>query len=152
MFKALANLWVAILCGVGLIFVGLVAIYISLPDVTILRKCIVTEMYHVRLCENDSTFVPFDKISPYIVGAVIMSEDASFYFHAGVDVDEMKESFIKDAEKMRFARGASTITQQLAKNVFLSGEKSPVRKIQEILIAVQLERYFTKKQLSARCL
>jgi monofunctional biosynthetic peptidoglycan transglycosylase len=73
-----------------------------------------------------------------------MSEDASFYSHPGVDFYEMKESVKTDLSRGQFARGASTITQQLAKNVFLSNSKNILRKLEEIYLAFQIEKYFSK--------
>ncbi len=87
------------------------------------------------------------KISPNLRRAVIVSEDARFYEHAGFDLQA-----IEDAMRINWARGqlvfgASTITQQLAKNLYLSPSRSILRKIHEILIAVALERALSKERI-----
>jgi len=79
--------------------------------------------------------------------AVIMAEDANFYRHEGVDVRAIKNAIKYDLEKKRFARGASTITQQTAKNLFLSREKTITRKIEEIYLAKRMERELTKGRI-----
>jgi monofunctional biosynthetic peptidoglycan transglycosylase len=76
-----------------------------------------------------------------------VSEDASFYDHKGVDLYELKESLKKDWQKRKFARGASTITMQLAKNLYLSPSKDPVRKLREVALAWQLEHALSKKRI-----
>jgi len=76
-----------------------------------------------------------------------VSEDASFYDHKGIDFVEMKASIERDIKEGRFARGGSTITQQLAKNLYLSTEKSLIRKVREALIARRLEKHLTKDRI-----
>src|ERR1700677_3267692 len=137
------------LAFISLVAMVLTGLFLSLPDAKTLKGCVTTELYHVHLCDTDPHYTPLNQISPNIIGAVIMSEDASFYSHPGVDVEEMKLSFQKDWEEKRFARGASTITQQLAKNVFLSKSKSIVRKLEEIYLAFQIEKYYTKSKILA---
>lgn len=129
------------------LILAVAVIFLTTPDVDKLKGCLVTQMYKVNLCDSNPGFVQLSQVSPYIIGAVIMSEDASFYFHEGVDVTEIKESFMKNLMAGKFVRGGSTITQQLAKNVFLSGEKSVIRKLQEIYLAFEMERLFTKKRI-----
>lgn len=91
--------------------------------------------------------VPLSRISRYLRWAVVVSEDASFYSHQGVDLDEMRASIETDVEEKRFARGGSTITMQLARNLFLSTSKNPLRKIREILIARELESELSKGRI-----
>jgi monofunctional biosynthetic peptidoglycan transglycosylase len=147
MLRGIGSFIIAIIALISLLVIGLAAVFFSLPDVRKLGHCMTTELYHVHLCESDSHFAPFTEISPNIIGAVIMSEDASFYSHQGVDLYEMKQSMKKDVSEMRFARGASTITQQLAKNAFLSKSKNVVRKLEEIYLALQIEKYFNKAKI-----
>ena len=92
-------------------------------------------------------WVPFDDVSERILQAVIMGEDASFYMHNGFDLYEIKESIKKNFERGRYARGASTITQQLAKNLFLSTDKSLHRKLKEALLTFRLERALSKRRI-----
>jgi monofunctional glycosyltransferase len=93
------------------------------------------------------TFVPYDRISPYLRRAVLVAEDDSFYEHHGVDVKGMQEAIEKDWKKKKLAHGGSTITQQLAKNLYLSPSRNPLRKLKEFFIARSLEEHLTKKRI-----
>jgi monofunctional biosynthetic peptidoglycan transglycosylase len=90
---------------------------------------------------------PLRSISPNLKNAVLIAEDAAFFQHEGLDYKEIKEAIKINAEKMEFARGASTITQQLAKNLYLSPSKNPVRKLKELLLTFSLERHLTKRRI-----
>jgi len=79
--------------------------------------------------------------------AVIVAEDANFYQHDGVDVNAIKNAIRYDLEKRRFARGASTITQQTAKNLYLSQKKTITRKIEEVYLAKRMEHELTKGRI-----
>jgi monofunctional biosynthetic peptidoglycan transglycosylase len=79
--------------------------------------------------------------------AVLSGEDFSFYSHKGVDWFELRESLLKDLQERRFARGASTITQQLAKNLFLSRDKTVKRKVSELILARRMEKTLTKDRI-----
>jgi monofunctional biosynthetic peptidoglycan transglycosylase len=90
---------------------------------------------------------PYGAIPPALRKAVVAAEDAQFYAHEGVDYEAMKEAIRTDLEKGRFARGGSTITQQLAKNLFLSREKTLTRKGKEIVLAWRMEDALTKRRI-----
>jgi monofunctional glycosyltransferase len=90
---------------------------------------------------------PLGNIPAEMKWAVILAEDARFYKHEGVDVKAIKNAVKYDLEKKSFARGASTITQQVAKNLFLSREKSITRKIKEIILAKRMEEVLTKGRI-----
>jgi monofunctional biosynthetic peptidoglycan transglycosylase len=92
-------------------------------------------------------WVRLNRVSDHLQHAVIVAEDGMFYEHDGVDWYEMKESIKKDIQKRRFARGGSTITQQLAKNLFLSTSKDPVRKLKEFILSDRLEDALTKNRI-----
>jgi monofunctional glycosyltransferase len=79
--------------------------------------------------------------------SVIVAEDSRFYKHEGIDVKALKKAIKYDLEKKSFARGASTITQQVAKNLFLSREKSLSRKIKELILAKRMEQELTKGRI-----
>jgi len=98
--------------------------------------------FHVQ-----QTWVPLNRISPNIAHAVIVSEDGTFYENGGVDWYEVEESIEKNLEEGRAARGASTISQQLAKNLFLSTSKNPLRKLQELIITLRMERLLSKERI-----
>ena len=127
-----------------LIAVVVLAAFLAIPDVGILEKCFTTTMYEVRLCPSESTYVELKDISPYVLHAVIAAEDGSFYSHNGFDWHEMKQSLNTDLASGQFHRGGSTLTQQLAKNVFLSKEKSLLRKLKEAYLANAIENRYTK--------
>ena len=90
---------------------------------------------------------PLNSISSNLKNAVLIAEDAAFFQHDGLDYDEIREAVKINADKMEFARGASTITQQLAKNLYLSPSKNPVRKLKELLLTFSLERNLTKRRI-----
>lgn len=92
-------------------------------------------------------WVSLSQISENLKRAVIVSEDGKFYEHDGIDWYEVKESIKKDIKKGKFVRGASTITQQLGKNLFLSTSKDPIRKLKEVIIATMIEDELTKSRI-----
>jgi monofunctional glycosyltransferase len=94
-----------------------------------------------------SDYVSISDISQAMQGAVIVSEDWTFYQHEGFDPHEMKEALKDSIEEGHLTRGASTITQQVARNVYLSQERSLIRKIRELWIASKMEKILTKKKI-----
>lgn len=92
-------------------------------------------------------WTPSGAIPPEMKWAVIVAEDADFYRHEGIDVKAIRNAIRYDLEKKSLARGASTITQQVAKNVFLSREKTLSRKIKEIILARRMEETLTKGRI-----
>jgi monofunctional biosynthetic peptidoglycan transglycosylase len=94
-------------------------------------------------------FVPLSAVSRHLIHAVISSEDQKFFGHEGVDWKAIQESLEKDVQKRRFARGGSTITQQLAKNLYFGTAKTPVRKLRELVVTQWLEDDLTKSRILA---
>ena len=92
-------------------------------------------------------WTPIRAIPSSLKKAVVAAEDSRFYSHEGVDYDAMKEALKTDIQKRRFARGGSTITQQLAKNVFLSREKTINRKIKEVVLAWRIDDVLSKSRI-----
>ncbi|ACD97159.1 transglycosylase domain-containing protein [Trichlorobacter lovleyi] len=92
-------------------------------------------------------WTPSNRIPPEMKWAVILAEDSNFYKHEGIDVKAIKEAIKYDLEKKSMARGASTITQQVAKNVFLSREKTITRKLKEVYLAWRMEQELTKGRI-----
>ncbi|MGV9004741.1 transglycosylase domain-containing protein [Flavobacterium sp.] len=88
---------------------------------------------------SNSFFTPFSEISPYLIKSVVTSEDPSFMHHRGFINDAFKQSILKNIRTKKFARGASTISMQLVKNVFLTREKTLSRKLEEIILVYILE-------------
>jgi monofunctional biosynthetic peptidoglycan transglycosylase len=92
-------------------------------------------------------WIRFDAIPELLKHTVRISEDAAFYQHNGIDYFELKEAIKRNLKEGRKARGASTITQQLAKNLFLSTEKSYSRKAKEFVLAQRLEKHLSKNRI-----
>jgi monofunctional biosynthetic peptidoglycan transglycosylase len=92
-------------------------------------------------------WVAFSGISPYAVKAVIIAEDDKFWSHQGFDFDAMEKALEKDLEAGKMKFGASTISQQLVKNLYLSPSKNPVRKLVEALITWRMEKTLSKRRI-----
>ncbi len=147
MFKFLGSLAIAVGCFFALILVAAGLFLATTPRPTNLKGCLTTEWHHVHLCAKDPNYVRLRDISQNARNAAIVSEDGAFYSHHGFDWDELHKSIDKNMAEKTYARGGSTITQQLAKNVYLSGEKSVFRKIKEAMITVQIEKLLTKDEI-----
>jgi monofunctional biosynthetic peptidoglycan transglycosylase len=100
-----------------------------------------------RVARRDQHWVRYERISPYLKRAVLVAEDSAFWQHEGVDLEQVKESLQKDWALGRPVRGGSTITQQLAKNLYLSPSRNPVRKLRELIITRRLEAALTKRRI-----
>lgn len=147
----------AIVGAVG--FAYLAYVYLTLPDVRRLAATNPTTTAFMELRTREAAtagrgkfqirhrWVPYDRISSHLRRAVIVTEDAAFYDHDGVDLAELKASLEKNWEEGRLLRGGSTITQQLAKNLYLSPSRNPVRKVTELLIARRLEAALSKRRI-----
>lgn len=134
-------------------------VYLTLPDVTTLKNRNPPTTAFMALRDREyreargkvprrrQAWVPLRRISPHLVNAVLLAEDAAFYQHDGVDYHELWESMKIDWREKRLSRGASTITQQLAKNLYLSPSRSPVRKFRELLITRRLEAALDKPRI-----
>jgi monofunctional biosynthetic peptidoglycan transglycosylase len=93
------------------------------------------------------TWVPYDRISPSLKRAIVVAEDSRFVDHEGFDWDAIGKAREKNRKKGKVVAGGSTISQQLAKNLFLSGERTPWRKGQEALITVMIEHLMDKRRI-----
>ncbi len=141
-----------------LIAVAALLIFLSLPDVTDLNHKnprTTTLMLQRYRAARDARkefvvrqqWVSFKRIPQLLKDTVRVSEDAAFYQHAGVDLTELKLALKQNWQQKKYVRGASTITQQLAKNLYLSSEKSLLRKIKEYVIARRLENTLAKNRI-----
>jgi monofunctional biosynthetic peptidoglycan transglycosylase len=92
-------------------------------------------------------WVPYERISPNLKRAVVAAEDAKFLDHEGFDWEAIQKAIARNEKKGKVVAGASTISQQLAKNLFLSGERSYARKAQEAVITWMLERTMSKRRI-----
>jgi monofunctional biosynthetic peptidoglycan transglycosylase len=93
---------------------------------------------------RQQAWVPIDRISPNLVRAVLAGEDNHFFEHDGFDYDAIRKAAEENWEEGKVVRGASTITQQLAKNLYLSESRNPLRKVREAMITRSLERNLPK--------
>ncbi|MGD9239546.1 MAG: monofunctional biosynthetic peptidoglycan transglycosylase [Desulfobacterales bacterium] len=134
--------------------------YLGLPDVSGLtaknpRTTALMVQRYREAKKTDATFrirkqwIDFEAIPKLLRDTVRVTEDAGFYQHRGIDFAELKEAIKKNWKTGAYARGASTITQQLAKNLYLSTEKSLIRKIKEYLITIRLEKNLSKDRIFA---
>jgi monofunctional biosynthetic peptidoglycan transglycosylase len=119
----------------------------STPDVSKINECLTTHEHKVSLCRKNPQYATLLQVSPHFKNLVLIAEDAAFYGHKGFDWEELKNSLQKNLGSFRFARGGSTITQQLAKNIYLDFDKSIVRKVREALLATQIEKILSKDQI-----
>jgi len=94
-----------------------------------------------------ASWIPLSQISPYVVKAVIIAEDDKFWLHDGFDFEAIQKALEKDIQKKTFKAGGSTISQQLAKNLYLSPAKNPIRKIKEAILTWRIENDLSKKRI-----
>lgn len=141
------------LTAVTLLFLAIgTIIFLEIPNAKEIRGCIVTKMYKVNLCPGSNQYVPLARISKNLQKIVILTEDSTFYSHNGFNWEEIEKSAKQNLKKNKLARGGSTITQQLAKNMFLTKEKSFVRKFIEALITIKIEKTLKKSEILERYL
>jgi monofunctional biosynthetic peptidoglycan transglycosylase len=93
------------------------------------------------------TWVPYGAISPNLKRAALVAEDIKFFSHRGFELEELRNSVEQAIEDGTAPRGASTITQQLAKNLWLSPSRNPLRKLKEAMLAWRLEHHLTKRRI-----
>lgn len=102
---------------------------------------------HGKTLRITQQWVPLGRISPYLVRAVLIGEDDKFYTHEGFDFEAMQKAIEKDLKAGKLKAGGSTISQQLAKNLYLSPSKNPARKLIEAVITWRIERALEKKRI-----
>jgi monofunctional biosynthetic peptidoglycan transglycosylase len=158
MKKSRRKLARAVRGGTALVFAYLAYVYLTLPDV---RPLISTNPSTTAFMELRATearaqgrrpkrmqrWVSYNRISPDLKRAVLVAEDAAFWDHDGVDYVELQKSIELDWARGQLVRGASTITQQLAKNLYLSPSRNPIRKLRELIIARRLEAEVKKARI-----
>jgi monofunctional glycosyltransferase len=132
--------------------------YLTLPDVRELATVNPTTTAFMKLREADAAaegrklrhlhrWVRYNRISRNLQRAVIVAEDGRFFEHEGLDMEEIRKSIEINMEKGAAIRGASTITQQLAKNLYLSPSKNPIRKLRELIITRRMEAALSKARI-----
>ena len=147
------------LAATGAIAFAVVAyVYLTLPDVRPLLRTNPTTTAFMDLRAREAVangrrvrkvhrWVPYSRISRNLTRAVIVAEDAGFWRHEGLDFEEIRKSIEIAFERGGEIRGASTITQQLAKNLYLSPSRDPFRKLRELIIARRLEATLPKARI-----
>jgi len=138
---------------------GLAALYLILvPDVSRLKKQNPEKTSFMEYREKawkekgkkyriNQIWVPFSSISPYLIKAVLISEDDKFWSHEGFDYEAIRKAIEKDIKTGKFKFGGSTVTQQLARNLYLSPSKNPVRKLREAITTWRMEKVLSKKRI-----
>jgi monofunctional glycosyltransferase len=148
----------ALAATAGAGFALVIYIYLTLPDVRLLRTSnpATTAFMELRAREARARgqqprrvqrWVRYGNISSNLKRAVLVAEDAAFWQHEGLDFEQLQESLETDWARGRFLRGGSTITQQLAKNLYLSPTRNPIRKLRELIIARRLEAELPKARI-----
>ncbi len=142
----------------AVVFSILAYAYLTLPDVRPLRNTNppTTAFIELRNAEARSrgdgphrvqAWMPYNRISEWLKRAVLAAEDSAFWEHEGVDFEQLQKSMETNWIQGKLARGGSTITQQLAKNLYLSPSRNPLRKFRELLIARRLEVELSKRRI-----
>ncbi len=140
----------------ALLFVGYLAL--TVPDVRPLADTAPEHTAFMRLrtaeahaegrpARRDYRFVPYSRIGQPLKRAVLVAEDSGFWQHEGIEIEAIRDSFEAILAKGRIVRGGSTITQQLAKNLYLWPSQDPLRKLRELMITHRLERLLSKRRI-----
>lgn len=101
----------------------------------------------LRQIQAKENFTYIEDLPKEYINAVIATEDRRFYKHNGIDIIAIGRAIITDIKEMKFVEGGSTITQQVAKNIYFSQEKSAIRKIAEFFMAIQMEKVYDKDEI-----
>ena len=147
-----------LLGALGVAFAYIAYVYLTIPDVRVLAATDPETTAFIELRRDEAhdagksftlrrRWVSYNRISNELKRAVIVAEDGAFFEHEGLDYEQIKESFETSLEEGGPVRGASTITQQLAKNLYLSPSRNPVRKLREVIITRRLESALTKRRI-----
>jgi monofunctional biosynthetic peptidoglycan transglycosylase len=142
----------------AVVFAVVAYVYLTLPDVRVLARTNPTSTAFMELRQAEAAreqrtlrhrhhWVRYSRISKNLQRAVLVAEDSRFFEHEGVDLEEIRKSIEINMERGGAIRGASTITQQLAKNLYLSPSKDPLRKLKELIIARRLEAALSKARI-----
>lgn len=134
----------------GFLALGAILFFSWFPSEKDIKGCLTTSMYSVELCPKSKNYVALSQISKTLQQTVILTEDSGFYQHSGFDQEGIEHCLEKMKEKKKIVCGGSTLTQQLAKNMFLSKDKSFFRKGLEALITIKIEKTLSKKEILER--
>jgi monofunctional biosynthetic peptidoglycan transglycosylase len=148
----------AVVAASAIAFACVAYTYLTLPDVRLLRTSNPASTAFIELRNREARakgetprrvqrWASYGRISSDLKRAVLVAEDSGFWQHEGIDVEQIRESLELNLERLELARGGSTITQQLAKNLYLSPSKNPARKLRELFIARRLEHELSKQRI-----
>lgn len=148
---------IIVLLLISAIFLS-IAYYFIFPDISKLKKENPKKTSFMEYREREwkekgrkikirQIWVPLSHISPYLIKAVLIAEDDKFYKHEGFDFEAMQKAIEKDIKEKKFKFGGSTISQQLAKNLYLTPSKNPIRKIKEAILTWRVESNLSKKRI-----
>lgn len=148
--------WLAASAAVG--FAAVAYMYLTLPDVRVLATANPETTAFIELRRDEAhddgksfnlrrRWVPYGRISSHLKRAVIVAEDSAFFQHEGLDYEQIRVSLEATLEDGVPMRGASTITQQLAKNLYLSPSRNPLRKLKELIITRRMEAALSKRRI-----
>ena len=141
-----------------LIIAGIIAVQFIYPNISDLKKENPEKTAFMKYREEEwaregkkykvkQQWVSLRSISPYLVKAVLIGEDDKFWSHEGFDYEAIQKALEKDVKAQKFKLGGSTISQQLARNLFLSPSKNPFRKLREAVITWRMEKTLSKKRI-----
>jgi monofunctional glycosyltransferase len=158
MSKITGKIWKKAIMLIFIAFFLSIAVYSVYPNVAKLKKENPKKTSFMEYREKQwqeegrkitirQYWVPLSRISNYMTKAVIIAEDDKFWSHAGFDFEAIEKSLEKDIKEKKFKFGGSTISQQLAKNLYLSPSKNPLRKIKEAILTWRLEKSLSKRRI-----
>jgi len=134
-------------------FISVSRVLPSGADISQYRPTEATKVYSsdgvllAKVYEENREIVPITDIPKDLQNATIAIEDARFYRHCGIDIRGMARALVEDLRTRSFSQGGSTLTQQLARNIYLTRQKRLSRKLQEIVLALEIERHYSKEQI-----
>lgn len=158
MLKKIIKLGLIWFVGVLILCVLFIVYHLLFPNISKLKNDNPdqTSFMKIRQLErNDQSsqtsltqfWIPLSEISPYLINAVLIAEDDKFFQHKGFDWEAIRYAFRKNIKRKSLSFGGSTITQQLAKNLYFGPSKNPLRKLREAIIVWRLERCLSKQRI-----
>jgi monofunctional biosynthetic peptidoglycan transglycosylase len=143
---------------IAILFILDNALYFVYPNVSRLRKENPKKTAFMKYTEKrwkregikrkiSQRWVRYSNISPYLIKAVLIAEDDKFWSHDGFDIEGMEKALEKNIKAKKFKAGGSTISQQLAKNLYLSPSRNPVRKLKEAILTWRMEKVLKKRRI-----
>lgn len=124
-----------------------ISLFSALLLIQINNEIVISDNLPHELSKSYSDYIPFEKIPEDLVNAVISAEDKRFNEHHGISISGMIRSFIKNLKNTEIKQGGSTITQQLVKNIYLTHERTYIRKVKEIFISLKIEEFYSKDEI-----